>query len=168
MAVQGSTPLLRLYRHRLGFLGVPQLLHGTWRTCSPRGLLSCRSLHVEGPPHVPSVTSSCVHGTSSTSLVYSTIGQCLQAAAHRWPDREAVVFPQEGVRKTFAQFQEDVDKTAAGLLALGLNRGDRLGVWGPNTYEWILYQYATAKAGIIMVWRVLPYGSGAKWTGRTI
>ena len=66
------------------------------------------SLHVEGPPHVPSVTSSCVHGTSSTSLVYSTIGQCLQAAARRWPDREAVVFPQEGVRKTFAQFQEDV------------------------------------------------------------
>uniref|UniRef100_A0A8C4ZF91 Medium-chain acyl-CoA ligase ACSF2, mitochondrial n=1 Tax=Gadus morhua TaxID=8049 RepID=A0A8C4ZF91_GADMO len=109
------------------------------------------SLHVEGPPHVPSVTSSCVHGTSSTSLVYSTIGQCLQAAARRWPDREAVVFPQEGVRKTFAQFQEDVDKTAAGLFALGLNRGDRLGVWGPNTYEWILYQYATAKAGIIMV-----------------
>ncbi|XP_056431362.1 medium-chain acyl-CoA ligase ACSF2, mitochondrial-like [Gadus chalcogrammus] len=151
MAVQGSTPLLRLYRHRLGFLGVRQLLHGTWRTCSPRGLLSCRSLHVEGPPHVPSVTSSCVHGTSSTSLVYSTIGQCLQAAARRWPDREAVVFPQEGVRKTFAQFQEDVDKTAAGLFALGLNRGDRLGVWGPNTYEWILYQYATAKAGIIMV-----------------
>ena len=58
-----------------------------------------------------------------------------------------------------------VDKTAAGLFALGLNRGDRLGVWGPNTYEWILYQYATAKAGIIMVWRLLPYGSGAKMDG---
>lgn len=44
-----------------------------------------------------------------------------------------------------------VDKVAAGLLALGLERGDRLGVWGPNTYEWILFQYATAKAGIILV-----------------
>lgn len=44
-----------------------------------------------------------------------------------------------------------VDKVAAGLLALGMNRGDRLGVWGPNTYEWILFQFATAKAGIIMV-----------------
>lgn len=44
-----------------------------------------------------------------------------------------------------------VDKVAAGLLALGLKRGDRLGVWGPNTYEWILYQFASAKAGIILV-----------------
>ncbi len=44
-----------------------------------------------------------------------------------------------------------VDKVAAGLLALGLKRGDRLGVWGPNTYEWILFQFASAKAGIILV-----------------
>lgn len=44
-----------------------------------------------------------------------------------------------------------VDKAAAGLLALGLKRGDRLGVWGPNTYEWILFQFASAKAGIILV-----------------
>ncbi|CAL8274095.1 unnamed protein product [Lota lota] len=150
MAVQGATPLLRLCSHRLGFSGVRFLLHGTWRT-SLRGLLSCRSLYVDRPPHIPTVTSSYVHGTSSTSLRSSTVGQCLEAAVHRWPDREAVVIPQEGVRKTFAQFQEDVDKAAAGLFALGLNRGDRLGVWGPNMYEWILFQYATAKAGIIMV-----------------
>lgn len=44
-----------------------------------------------------------------------------------------------------------VDQAAAGLLALGLKKGDRLGMWGPNTYEWILIQFATAKAGIIMV-----------------
>ena len=44
-----------------------------------------------------------------------------------------------------------VDQTAAGLLALGLQRGDRLGMWGPNIYEWLLYQFATAKAGIILV-----------------
>uniref|UniRef100_G3P9K5 Medium-chain acyl-CoA ligase ACSF2, mitochondrial n=1 Tax=Gasterosteus aculeatus TaxID=69293 RepID=G3P9K5_GASAC len=75
----------------------------------------------------------------------------LDASAQRWPDREAVVFRQDGVRKTFAQFQQDVDRAAAGLLALGLQRGDRLGVWGPNTYEWILFQFATAKAGIIQV-----------------
>ncbi|CAL8303692.1 unnamed protein product [Merluccius merluccius] len=127
MSARRSTPFLRLCSHSL------------------------RSLHVDHPPHIPTVTSSYVHGTSSTSLRSSTIGQCLQAAAHRWPDREALVFLQDGVRKTFAQFQEDVDKAAAGLLALGLNRGDRLGVWGPNTYEWILFQYAAAKAGIIMV-----------------
>lgn len=44
-----------------------------------------------------------------------------------------------------------VDHLAAGLLALGLKKGNRLGIWGPNTYEWILFQFATAKAGIIMV-----------------
>ncbi|CAB1350201.1 unnamed protein product [Coregonus sp. 'balchen'] len=79
------------------------------------------------------------------------LGQSLQAAADRWPHREALVFLQDGVRKTFSQFQEDVDQAAAGLLALGLKRGDRLGVWGPNTYHWILFQFATAKAGIILV-----------------
>ncbi|CAB1350206.1 unnamed protein product, partial [Coregonus sp. 'balchen'] len=85
------------------------------------------------------------------SLLGQTVGQSLQAAADRWPHREALVFLQDGVRKTFAQFQEDVDQAAAGLLALGLKRGDRLGVWGPNTYHWILFQFATAKAGIILV-----------------
>nr|XP_019964811.1 PREDICTED: acyl-CoA synthetase family member 2, mitochondrial-like [Paralichthys olivaceus] len=62
-----------------------------------------------------------------------------------------MVFLQDGVRKTFAEFHKDVDQAAAGLLALGLKKGDRLGMWGPNTYEWILFQFATAKAGIIMV-----------------
>uniref|UniRef100_A0A8C7H8Y6 Medium-chain acyl-CoA ligase ACSF2, mitochondrial n=1 Tax=Oncorhynchus kisutch TaxID=8019 RepID=A0A8C7H8Y6_ONCKI len=85
------------------------------------------------------------------SLLGQTVGQSLQAAADRWPHREALVFVQDGVRKTFSQFQEDVDQAAAGLLALGLKRGDRLGVWGPNTYHWILFQFATAKAGIILV-----------------
>ncbi|XP_068605943.1 medium-chain acyl-CoA ligase ACSF2, mitochondrial-like [Brachionichthys hirsutus] len=114
-------------------------------------VLYARSLHVDSPPHVPTLTSSYVHGTSSISLLPLTIGQVLDSAVQRWPDREAVVFVQDGVRKTFALFQQDVDKVAAGLLALGLKPGDRLGVWGPNTYEWILFQYATAKAGIILV-----------------
>ncbi|XP_062263341.1 medium-chain acyl-CoA ligase ACSF2, mitochondrial-like [Platichthys flesus] len=123
----------------------------TLDSCS-RSLLQCaRSLHVDTPPRTPSLTSSYVHGASSVSLLSHTVSQSLDATAQRWPDREAVVFLQDGVRKTFAQFQQDVDKAAAGLLALGLKRGDRLGVWGPNTYEWILFQFASAKAGIIMV-----------------
>uniref|UniRef100_A0A671Z078 Medium-chain acyl-CoA ligase ACSF2, mitochondrial n=1 Tax=Sparus aurata TaxID=8175 RepID=A0A671Z078_SPAAU len=109
------------------------------------------SLHVDNPPHIPTLTNSYVHGTSSVSLLHLTVSQCLDSTAERWPDREAVVFVQDGIRKTFAQFQQDVDKAAAGLLALGLKRGDRLGVWGPNTYEWILFQFASAKAGIILV-----------------
>uniref|UniRef100_A0A8K9WPY2 Medium-chain acyl-CoA ligase ACSF2, mitochondrial n=1 Tax=Oncorhynchus mykiss TaxID=8022 RepID=A0A8K9WPY2_ONCMY len=109
------------------------------------------SLHVDSPPLVPGQSFSYVHGASSVSLLGQTVGQSLQAAADRWPHREALVFLQDGVRKTFSQFQEDVDQAAAGLLALGLKRGDRLGVWGPNTYHWILFQFATAKAGIILV-----------------
>ncbi|KAJ8384720.1 hypothetical protein AAFF_G00199260 [Aldrovandia affinis] len=103
------------------------------------------------PPTSRPVTTSYVHGTSSFSLLTCTVGQSLQNATERWPDREAMVFLQQGVRKTFAQFQQDVDQAAAGLLALGLKKGDRLGMWGPNIYEWILFQFATAKAGIILV-----------------
>uniref|UniRef100_A0A671YHS4 Medium-chain acyl-CoA ligase ACSF2, mitochondrial n=1 Tax=Sparus aurata TaxID=8175 RepID=A0A671YHS4_SPAAU len=91
------------------------------------------------------------HGTSSTTLLHYTVGETLQRAVERWPDREAMAFLEQGVRKTFAEFQQDVDKASAGLLALGLTKGDRLGMWGPNTYEWIVFQFATAKAGIILV-----------------
>ncbi|XP_051769830.1 medium-chain acyl-CoA ligase ACSF2, mitochondrial [Ctenopharyngodon idella] len=111
---------------------------------------SC-AIHVDSPPGIPTLTTSYVHGTSSHSLLSSTVDQCLQASVERHPDREALVFVQDGIRKTFAQFYQDVEKTAAGLLAVGLKRGDRLGIWGPNIYEWILMQFATAKAGIILV-----------------
>uniref|UniRef100_A0A3Q3WI88 Medium-chain acyl-CoA ligase ACSF2, mitochondrial n=1 Tax=Mola mola TaxID=94237 RepID=A0A3Q3WI88_MOLML len=114
-------------------------------------VLCASSLHVDSPPLVPTLTSSYVHGTSSFPLLHATVGQRLDSTVQRWPDREAVVFVQDGIRKTFSQFQQDVDKVSAGLLAVGLQRGDRLGVWGPNTYEWILFQFASAKAGIIMV-----------------
>ncbi|RXM31050.1 hypothetical protein EOD39_7307 [Acipenser ruthenus] len=67
------------------------------------------------------------------------------------PEREALVFMRDGIRKTFAEFKQDVDQLAAGLLALGLKRGARLGMWGPNTYEWLLIQFATAQTGIILV-----------------
>ncbi|XP_077590425.1 medium-chain acyl-CoA ligase ACSF2, mitochondrial-like [Stigmatopora nigra] len=110
-----------------------------------------RCLHVDHPPCRPSLTNSYVHGASTVSLLSATVGQTLEKAVHRWPEREAVVFLQDGIRKTFAEFQRDVDEAAAGLLALGLKRGDRLGLWGPNTYHWILFQYATAKAGIVQV-----------------
>ncbi|XP_039904193.1 medium-chain acyl-CoA ligase ACSF2, mitochondrial-like isoform X1 [Simochromis diagramma] len=123
----------------------------TWKSCSAALLQWCRALHVDSPPQNPSLTTSYVHGTSSFSLLPLTVSQSLDATAQRWPEREAVIFVQDGIRKTFAQFQQDVDKAAAGLLALELKRGDRLGVWGTNTYQWILFQFASAKAGIILV-----------------
>ncbi|XP_049614628.1 medium-chain acyl-CoA ligase ACSF2, mitochondrial [Syngnathus scovelli] len=110
-----------------------------------------RGIHVDAPPVIPTLTSSYAHGTSSFSLLNATVGEALVRTAETWPDREAVVFVQDGVRKTFADFNEDVERAASGLLAVGLRPGERLGIWGPNTYEWLLMQFATAKAGIIMV-----------------
>uniref|UniRef100_A0A8C5FUM4 Medium-chain acyl-CoA ligase ACSF2, mitochondrial n=1 Tax=Gadus morhua TaxID=8049 RepID=A0A8C5FUM4_GADMO len=102
------------------------------------------------PPH-PVASAWRADLASLRSLRHSTIGEALLQSVERCPDREALVFLEEGIRKTFAEFLHDVDQTAAGLLALGLQRGDRLGMWGPNIYEWLLYQFATAKAGIILV-----------------
>uniref|UniRef100_A0AAY4CNA4 Medium-chain acyl-CoA ligase ACSF2, mitochondrial n=1 Tax=Denticeps clupeoides TaxID=299321 RepID=A0AAY4CNA4_9TELE len=127
-----------------------------WRTWRPwRPGAACVQqrcgIHVDSPPTAPSLTTSYAHGTSTRSLLSSTVAQTLQNAAERWPDREAVVFLQDGVRKTLSEFQRDVDQAAAGLLALGLKRGERLGIWGPNIYEWILTLFAAAKAGVILV-----------------
>ncbi|XP_029692032.1 acyl-CoA synthetase family member 2, mitochondrial-like isoform X2 [Takifugu rubripes] len=145
MAPLSSPSLLRCCRTSVNTFG------RFWRLQRSNAPLGLRSIHVDGPPSVPSLTTSYVHGTSSVSLLYQTVGQRLDSTVQRWPDREAVVCVQDGIRKTFSQFQQDVDKVAAGLLALGLKPGDRLGVWGPNMYEWILFQFATAKAGIILV-----------------
>ncbi|KAK5600783.1 Acyl-CoA synthetase member 2 mitochondrial, partial [Crenichthys baileyi] len=123
----------------------------TPRTRQPGLPAAARGIHVDSPPVIPTLTTSYVHGTSSTSLLHDTVAEALLKTVERWPDREAVAFLQDGVRKTFAEFQQDVDRAAVGLLALGLRKGDRLGMWGPNTYEWILFQFATAKAGIIQV-----------------
>uniref|UniRef100_A0A3Q3VKZ3 Medium-chain acyl-CoA ligase ACSF2, mitochondrial n=1 Tax=Mola mola TaxID=94237 RepID=A0A3Q3VKZ3_MOLML len=116
------------------------------------GFLAAQTgIHVDSPPIVPTLTTSYAHGTSTTPFSIRTVGESLLRTVERFPDREAVVFPEDGVRKTFAQLQQDVDQAAAGLLALGLTKGDRLGMWGPNSYAWVLMQFATAKAGIILV-----------------
>ncbi|XP_043944974.1 medium-chain acyl-CoA ligase ACSF2, mitochondrial-like [Protopterus annectens] len=105
----------------------------------------------ERPPMSPILTTSYVHGACHIPLVSKTTGQCLEETTNRFPDREAVFFVKEGIRKTFQQLNKDVNQLAAGLLAIGLKKGDHLGMWGPNSYEWILLQFATAKAGIILV-----------------
>ncbi|XP_066421748.1 medium-chain acyl-CoA ligase ACSF2, mitochondrial [Molothrus aeneus] len=114
---------------------------------APRG----SALHTKMPSVSPKVTNSYIQGPTDIPLLDKTVGQCLEETVERFPDREALVFCQDGVRKTFAQFKEEVDQAAAGLLALGLRKGDRLGMWGPNKYEWVLMQFATAQAGIILV-----------------
>ncbi|XP_041358903.1 medium-chain acyl-CoA ligase ACSF2, mitochondrial-like [Gigantopelta aegis] len=90
-------------------------------------------------------------GPSDKPLLGKTIGQCLQERVEKTPDKEAVVFYSQGFRKTFSQLLNEVDQLAAGFMSLGLKKGDRVGMWGPNSLEWILTQYATARAGLILI-----------------
>ena len=89
---------------------------------------------------------SYVCGPGSPPLLGTTIGQAVDRAAAKFGEREGlVVTHQAGLRWTFAQLREDIDRLAAGLLELGLRPGDRLGIWGPNNYEWFITQFAAAK-----------------------
>ena len=92
-----------------------------------------------------------VSGLADTPLSTATISGLLAGTAARWPDRPAVVFREQDVRWTWAQFKAEVDRFAAGLSALGLQRGDRLGIWSPNRVEWLVTQFATARIGVILV-----------------
>ncbi len=94
---------------------------------------------------------SYAHNASAIPLLNDTLGACLDKAAARWPNREAVIVRDQGASMTFAELRHEVDRLAAGLIALGLRQGDRVGLWSPNRIEWVLSQYATAKAGLILV-----------------
>ena len=94
---------------------------------------------------------SYAHGASDDPLLGETIGENLERTAARVPDAEALVSCHQGVRYTYAAFNEAVDRLASGMLSAGLRKGDRVGVWGPNCAEWVLTQYATAKLGVILV-----------------
>ncbi len=94
---------------------------------------------------------SYVHGASDVPLLGETIGAHFDRSAARWPDRTALVVREQGVRWSYAELDAQVDAFAAGLLALGLEPGDRVGIWSPNNAEWVVTQFATAKAGLILV-----------------
>lgn len=94
---------------------------------------------------------SYVCGISEAPLLGNTIGRSLDQAVQRWGNREALVSPSHGVRWTWREFAERVDALAAGYLALGLERGQRIGIWSLNRPEWTLTQFAAAKAGLILV-----------------
>ena len=94
---------------------------------------------------------SYVCGTSAKPLLYETVGENLAKTIARWGDREALVARHQGLRWTYREFGGHVDDFAAGLLALGLNKGDRIGIWAPNCAEWAVTQYAAARAGLILV-----------------
>ena len=97
------------------------------------------------------LAQSYVHGASSVPLIGETLGVHFDKVAVRWADRDALIVRQQSVRWSYGELKAKVDAFAAGLLALGLNPGDRVGIWSPNNAEWVVTQFATAKAGLILV-----------------
>jgi fatty-acyl-CoA synthase len=97
------------------------------------------------------MTDSYAAGARSTPLLRETIGTNLDRTVDRFGDQEALVSAHQGLRYTYAQLGDEVDRLARALIAAGLAQGDRLGLWSPNCAQWTLVQYATAKIGVILV-----------------
>ncbi len=94
---------------------------------------------------------SYVHGASDRPFIGDTIGAHFDRIVERFAERDALIVRHQQVRWTYRELKERVDAFGAGLLALGLKRGDRIGVWSPNNAEWVVTQFATAKVGLILV-----------------
>jgi len=94
---------------------------------------------------------SYVHGASVAPFIGDTIGVYFDRIVERFAERDTLIVRHQQVRWTYRELKERVDAFAAGLLALGLKRGDRIGMWSPNNAEWVITQFATAKAGLILV-----------------
>ncbi len=92
-----------------------------------------------------------VIGATNDPLLEMTIPALLAETVAAWPDREAAIFPKQNIRWTWTEFAVEVDRLAAGLLALGVAKGDRVSIWAPNRVEWLLTQFATARIGSILV-----------------
>ena len=98
-----------------------------------------------------SSTASYVHGASEKQLIGQTIGRFFDEACASHAEREALIVRHQDVRLTYAQLKLKVDALACGLMRLGLEPGDRIGIWSQNNMEWALTQFATAKAGLVLV-----------------
>ena len=90
-------------------------------------------------------------GPTDVPLLDETIGANLARTVAEHGDREALVARHQGVRWTYAEFADRVARLARGLIGLGLEPGDRVGLWSPNYAEWTLVQYATAEIGVVLV-----------------
>ena len=109
---------------------------------------------LQGPAHYnqPGVsTLSYLHGASETPLLGETIGANLRRTVARCPDRDALVVRSQGFRASYQDLWNLTTQLARALLARGIAKGDRVGIWAPNRYEWVVTQYATARIGAILV-----------------
>jgi fatty-acyl-CoA synthase len=90
-------------------------------------------------------------GPTTVPLLDGTVGETLRRTVEAYPEREALVAREQGYRATYAELWEQVGLAARGLLARGVEQGDRVGIWAPNRFEWVVTQYAAARAGAILV-----------------
>ena len=108
------------------------------------------------------ITQSYVHGASPTPLIGETIGQNLRRATAEGPARLAQITRHQGVRWTYADLLRRSEDLSVGLRKLGLEKGDRVGIWSANVSEWVLAQFGTALAGL-----AICLGLVAQSTGQT-
>jgi fatty-acyl-CoA synthase len=94
---------------------------------------------------------SYVSGTSNKPLLGSTIGDMFDAMARKFPNNDALIVRDQGIRLTYKELQRKVYQLAKAFIELGLRKGDRIGIWSPNNHEWCVTQFATSKIGIILV-----------------
>jgi len=124
--------------------------------------LSAASHHLDRPAYdsdhaaqggttMAALTRSYDSGSSATPLAGATVGDALASAVARFADRDALVVPHDAVRVTYAELAEQVQRCALGLLGLGIQRGDRVGIWAPTCAEWTYLQLASARIGAILV-----------------
>jgi len=102
-------------------------------------------------PGMATTPLSYVSGAAEVPLLGETIGENLRRTVERLPDGEALVVRHQGVRLTWRALWDETSRVARGLLARGVERGDRVGIWSPNRAEWVILQYATARLGAILV-----------------
>ncbi|GJM00938.1 MAG: AMP-binding protein [Methyloligella sp.] len=118
---------------------------------SEMALSDTLNLNTETLSTVPQNNISHVLGRRDLPLIETTIPTLLQDIVARFPDNEAAVFCEQNIRWKYSEFSAAVDALAGGLYRLGFKKGDRLGIWSPNRYEWLLTQFATARLGIVLV-----------------
>ena len=97
------------------------------------------------------MTKSYRSSAGAVPLQYETIGNCFDRIADEYAQNPALIVKHQGIRWTYQQYRTEVDRLATGLLQLGVEKGDRVGIWAPNCFEWCLTQFATAKIGAILV-----------------
>ncbi|XP_031532161.1 medium-chain acyl-CoA ligase ACSF2, mitochondrial isoform X2 [Vicugna pacos] len=161
----GMLRLGRLCAGSPGVLGARVGLSRVWQEAKLWGVRPLSSREAARTAPLPVGGLSFVQGHTEARLINKTVGQCLDAAAQRVPDREALVVLHENMRLTFAQLKQQVDKAASGLLSIGLCKGDRLGMWGPNSYAWVLMQLATAQVSVNPAYQAMELEYALKKVG---